>query len=151
MNTSEIVCLSQSERQTFDQKREVVTGNRLPRDPTALFDLAGRIANSLAEKRPGVVRDLNTALELVTKLNAATYAYCVYLVIRHGAKHSAVARSFLSQAARTWHRKEKQLRRCLRVIAGIGNRLQIHLREDLLADELGASPGLLDACNDSLN
>jgi len=107
MNTSEIVCLSQSERQTFDQKREVMTGNRLPRDPTALFDLADRIANSLAEKRPGVVRDLNAALELVTKLNAATYAYCVYLVIRHGAKHSAVARSFLSQAARTWHRKEK--------------------------------------------
>src|SRR5437870_8618928 len=105
MNTSEIVCLSQSERQTFDQ-REVMTGNRLPRDPTALFDLADRIANSLAEKRPVVVRDLNAALELVTKLNAATYAYCVYLVIRHGAKHSAVARSFLSQAARNWHRKE---------------------------------------------
>src|SRR2546426_9874999 len=88
------------------------------------LDLADRIANSLAEKRPGVVPDLNAALELVTKLNAATYAYCAYLVIQHGANHSAVARSFLSQAARTWHRKEKQLRRCLRVIAGIRNRLQ---------------------------
>ena len=64
MNTSEIVCLSQSERQTFDQKREVMTGNRLPRDPTALFDLADRIANSLAEKPPHLQRvSLNTYRE----------------------------------------------------------------------------------------
>src|SRR2546426_3081142 len=95
-----------------------MTFHSIPRKPNALFDLADKIVNSLAEKRAKfVAMDPSFGLELLTHLNAAMYAFGAYLAIRDGAKYSVIARAFLRQAACTWHRTKKELRQCLRALA----------------------------------
>ena len=60
-----------------------MTSSRLPEKPSDLFDLANDVVDALAEN--ATFANLKTALELMTKLTAAMYAYGAYLAIEDGA------------------------------------------------------------------
>ena len=90
-----------------------MTSSRLPEKPIDLFDLANEVVDALAEN--ATFASLKTALELMTKLTAAMYAYGAYLAIEDGAKHSP-SRGLLKHAAQTWQRTEEELRQWLLVL-----------------------------------
>ena len=91
-----------------------MTSSRLPEKPIDLFDLANQVVDALAEN--ATFANLKTALELMTKLTAAMYAYGAYLAIEDGAKHSPFARGLLKHAAQAWQRTEEELRQWLLVL-----------------------------------
>ena len=90
-----------------------MTSSRLPEKPLDLFDLANQVVDALAEN--ATFANLKTALELMTNLTAAMYAYGAYLAIEDGAKHSP-SRGLLKHAAQTWQRTEEELRQWLLVL-----------------------------------
>ena len=90
-----------------------MTSSRLPEKPLDLFDLANQVVDALAEN--ATFANLKTALELMTNLTAAMYAYGPYLAIEDGAKHSP-SRGLLKHAAQTWQRTEEELRQWLLVL-----------------------------------
>jgi hypothetical protein len=91
-----------------------MTSHRLL-NPIDLFALANCLADALAEK--ATLANLNSALELMTKLQAAMYAYGAYLVIEDSANRSAFARTLLQEAARAWQCQVEELRQWLLVFS----------------------------------
>src|SRR5437762_12234220 len=82
-----------------------MTSSRLPEKPLDLFDLANQVVDALAGN--ATFANLKTALELMTKLTAAMYAYGAYLAIEDGAKHSPFARGLLKHAAQRGSAQKK--------------------------------------------
>ena len=82
-----------------------MTSSRLPEKPIDLFDLANEVVDALAEN--ATFASLKTALELMTKLTAAMYAYGAYLAIEDGAKHSPSRAVYLNTPRRRGSAQKK--------------------------------------------